>query len=148
MNIYQELHDDLGCTIPSHGCLTKWAEQGVLMLKYGSDRAGPSGQLPPGDRLGRIHGCGDHGAQQPGPAHRVHPVGKSRPAQESHAEQSEAPHPDGASSEPRSQRTGDFSAAGRSARRMSSWRVTGSNRSTGRSTEKSTGRSTEKGLAI
>ena len=31
-NIYQELHDDLGCTIPHHGCLTKWAEQGVLML--------------------------------------------------------------------------------------------------------------------
>ncbi len=32
VNIYQELHDDLGCTIPDHGCLTKWAEQGVLML--------------------------------------------------------------------------------------------------------------------
>ena len=31
-NIYQELHDDLGCTIPHHGCLTKWAQQGVLML--------------------------------------------------------------------------------------------------------------------
>ena len=31
-NIYQELHDDLGCTIPNHGCLTKWAQQGVLML--------------------------------------------------------------------------------------------------------------------
>ena len=29
---YKELHDDLGCTIPDHGCLTKWAEQGVLML--------------------------------------------------------------------------------------------------------------------
>ena len=27
-----ELHDDLGCTIPDHGCLTKWANQGVLML--------------------------------------------------------------------------------------------------------------------
>lgn len=32
VNIYQELHDDLGCAIPNHGCLTKWAEQGVLML--------------------------------------------------------------------------------------------------------------------
>ena len=32
VNIYKELHDDLGCTIPNHGCLTKWAEQGVLML--------------------------------------------------------------------------------------------------------------------
>lgn len=32
VNIYQELHDDLGCYIPNNGYLTKWAEQGVLML--------------------------------------------------------------------------------------------------------------------
>ena len=32
VNIYQELHDDLGCRIPNHGCLTSWAEQGVLLL--------------------------------------------------------------------------------------------------------------------
>ncbi|MBR5420856.1 MAG: uracil-DNA glycosylase [Lachnospiraceae bacterium] len=32
VNIYQELHDDLGCDIPSHGNLTHWAEQGVLLL--------------------------------------------------------------------------------------------------------------------
>lgn len=32
VNIYKELQDDLGCRIPRHGCLTKWAEQGVLML--------------------------------------------------------------------------------------------------------------------
>lgn len=32
VNIYKELNDDLGCKIPNHGCLTKWAEQGVLML--------------------------------------------------------------------------------------------------------------------
>ena len=31
-NIYKELHDDLGCTIPNNGCLTSWAEQGVLLL--------------------------------------------------------------------------------------------------------------------
>jgi uracil-DNA glycosylase len=31
-NIYQELHDDLGCTIPNNGYLTPWAEQGVLLL--------------------------------------------------------------------------------------------------------------------
>ena len=31
-NIYTELHDDLGCTIPNNGCLTPWAEQGVLLL--------------------------------------------------------------------------------------------------------------------
>ncbi|AWW26745.1 uracil-DNA glycosylase [Acetobacterium carbinolicum] len=32
LNIYKELEADLGCPIPSHGCLTAWAEQGVLLL--------------------------------------------------------------------------------------------------------------------
>mgnify|MGYP004444613197 FL=1 len=32
VNIYKELHDDLGCRIPNNGYLTKWAEQGVLLL--------------------------------------------------------------------------------------------------------------------
>lgn len=32
VNIYKELHDDLGCTIPNNGYLVKWAKQGVLML--------------------------------------------------------------------------------------------------------------------
>ncbi|WP_182201504.1 uracil-DNA glycosylase [Paraliobacillus salinarum] len=31
-NIYKELHDDLGCAIPNHGNLVRWAEQGVLLL--------------------------------------------------------------------------------------------------------------------
>ena len=32
VNIYKELHADLGFEIPNHGCLTQWAEQGVLLL--------------------------------------------------------------------------------------------------------------------
>lgn len=32
VNIYKELEEDMGCTIPSHGSLIKWAEQGVLLL--------------------------------------------------------------------------------------------------------------------
>lgn len=32
INIYKELHDDIGCTIPNHGYLVKWAKQGVLLL--------------------------------------------------------------------------------------------------------------------
>ena len=32
VNIYQELHDDLGCSIPDNGYLKKWADQGVLLL--------------------------------------------------------------------------------------------------------------------
>ena len=32
VNIYQELHDDLGCYIPDNGYLKKWADQGVMLL--------------------------------------------------------------------------------------------------------------------
>ena len=32
MNIYKELHNDLGCYIPNNGYLVKWADQGILML--------------------------------------------------------------------------------------------------------------------
>lgn len=32
VNIYKELHDDLGCYVPDNGYLVKWAKQGVLLL--------------------------------------------------------------------------------------------------------------------
>lgn len=32
MNIFKELHNELGCYIPNNGCLIPWAEQGVLLL--------------------------------------------------------------------------------------------------------------------
>lgn len=32
VNIFKELRTDIGMNIPSHGDLTKWAEQGVLLL--------------------------------------------------------------------------------------------------------------------
>ena len=32
MNIFKELQDDLSVSPPPHGCLTSWAEQGVLLL--------------------------------------------------------------------------------------------------------------------
>ncbi len=32
VNIYKELHSDIGMEIPSHGELTSWATQGVLLL--------------------------------------------------------------------------------------------------------------------
>jgi len=31
-NMLKEIHDDLGIPIPKHGCLEKWAKQGVLLL--------------------------------------------------------------------------------------------------------------------
>ncbi len=32
VNVFKELHDDLGCAIPSHGNLEAWAKRGVLLL--------------------------------------------------------------------------------------------------------------------
>jgi uracil-DNA glycosylase len=32
VNIFKELHSDLGLPVPNHGNLTKWAEQGVFLL--------------------------------------------------------------------------------------------------------------------
>jgi uracil-DNA glycosylase len=32
VNIFKELHDDLGFAVPLHGNLEKWAQQGVLLL--------------------------------------------------------------------------------------------------------------------
>lgn len=32
VNIYQELHDDIGFRIPNNGCLEKWADEGVFLL--------------------------------------------------------------------------------------------------------------------
>ena len=31
-NIFKELNDDVGCSVPEHGCLQAWAAQGVLLL--------------------------------------------------------------------------------------------------------------------
>ncbi len=32
VNIFKELKNDVGCTVPQSGCLTKWAERGVMLL--------------------------------------------------------------------------------------------------------------------
>lgn len=32
VNIYKELHNDLGCYIPNNGYLKKWADEGILLL--------------------------------------------------------------------------------------------------------------------
>jgi len=32
LNIFKELHDDIGCSLPKQGNLLKWAEQGVFLI--------------------------------------------------------------------------------------------------------------------
>ena len=54
VNIYQELHDDLGCYIPNNGYLTKWAKRHAA--EHSSDRPCASGKFPPWNRLGGVYG--------------------------------------------------------------------------------------------
>ncbi len=49
VNIYQELHDDLGIEPPAHGDLSAWADQGVLLL----NRVLTVGVGAPGSHRGR-----------------------------------------------------------------------------------------------
>ena len=57
MNIYQELHDDLGCYIPNNGYLEKWARQGVLMLNTVLTVRAHQANSHQGYRLGAVYGC-------------------------------------------------------------------------------------------
>lgn len=76
INIYKELHDDVGCYIPNNGYLVKWAEQGGFALKCSFDCTCPSGCLPPGHGLGRIYRRGNPRRQQAKSTNRIFVVGK------------------------------------------------------------------------
>ncbi len=56
VNIYQELHDDLGCYIPNNGYLTKWAKQGVMLLNTVLTVRAHQANSPPWNRLGGVYG--------------------------------------------------------------------------------------------
>ena len=90
VNIYQELHDDLGCTIPNHGCLTKWAEQGVLMLNTVLTVRAHQAKFSQRDRMGRIYRCGDPGAQYTGSSDRFYLMGSPVAAKRENVDESEA----------------------------------------------------------
>ena len=53
VNIFKELHDDLGCPPPAHGSLRGWARAGRPAAQRHAHRAGPPGRLPPEARAGR-----------------------------------------------------------------------------------------------
>ena len=75
-NIFKEIHDDLGTPIPATGNLTRWAEQGVLMLNatltvrahqpaHISARDGKNSRMQPSGHLQKSgntwsSSCGDH----------------------------------------------------------------------------------------
>jgi len=97
VNIFRELHDDMGCTMPKSGNLTPWAKQGVLLLN--THGAGASGVFSPGTWLGTVHGCHSPGGKRAGQADCIYAVGDAGPAEGIHAQQSEASGAEGAASE-------------------------------------------------
>ena len=99
VNIYKELHDDLGCTIPDHGCLTKWANQGVLMLNTVLTVRAHQANSHRGIGWEEIYGCGDHGVKRSGPSDRIYFMGRSGAEKKGDAEQSEASDIDSAAPE-------------------------------------------------
>ena len=84
VNIYQELHDDLGCYIPNNGYLVKWAEQGDA--EYGTYRQSAYGQFSSWERLGRVHRCCHPGFECTGPPNRIYSVGETGTDEKKHAE--------------------------------------------------------------
>ena len=57
VNIYKELHDDLGCYIPNNGYLEKWAKQGVLLLNTVLTVRAHQANSHQRNRLGTVHRC-------------------------------------------------------------------------------------------
>ena len=74
-NIFKEIHDDLGTPIPATGNLTRWAEQGVLMLNATLTSKSSSGRLTSAQGMGRIHGCDHPGTCRKAGTPGLHPVG-------------------------------------------------------------------------
>ena len=99
---------NLGCTIPNHGCLTKWAEQGVLMLNTVLTVRAHQANSHRGIGLGRIYRCGDPGAQYTGSSDRLYLMGKSGAAQRENADESEAFDLESSTSKPLSAYRGFF----------------------------------------
>ncbi len=96
VNIYKELHDDLGCTIPHHGYLMKWAQQGVFLM---NTVLTVEDSKPLSHRgMGRIHRRGYAQAERPSRSAGLYPVGPQRSGQGPLDHQSQAFNPEIAAS--------------------------------------------------
>lgn len=76
VNIFKEIKEDIGTPAPSTGNLTRWAEQGVLLLNATLTVRAHQYRFTPTSRLGRVYRC-----CHPCPYRRkrksgIHPLGK------------------------------------------------------------------------
>ena len=111
-NIYKEMHEDIGFTIPHHGCLISWAEQGVLLLNTVlTVRAGQAGST--GGWAGRLFTDAGHPeAERPGGPGGLPPLGGQCPAEEAAHYKPPPPGLDRRPPEPPCRPTTVFSDAG------------------------------------
>ena len=79
-NIFKELQDDLGCTIPSSGDLTKWADQGCCYSIACCRLKGALRDRIKG-KVGSFYRCRDSGYQCPAAADGFFAVGCAGAAQ-------------------------------------------------------------------
>ena len=59
LNIFKEIQDDTGHAVPQSGNLTRWAEQGVLLLHHHRRRGPPADRTDPCGRSQDIGGEGN-----------------------------------------------------------------------------------------
>lgn len=58
-NIFKEIHDDIGTPIPMSGNLTRWANQGVLLLNATLTVRAHQGRFAPEPGVGTFYRCRD-----------------------------------------------------------------------------------------
>ena len=93
INIFRELHDDVGCKMPQTGCLTKWAQQGVLLLNTVlTVRAHQANSH-------RGHGWDHTGGGGAGQADRIYALGLPCADQVGNGDKSQTSGPQGAASQ-------------------------------------------------
>ena len=100
VNIYQELHDDLGCYIPDNGYLEKWAKQGVLMLNTVLTVRAHQANSHRGIGWEQFTDAAIRILNEHEPSDRFPSLGTSGTDEEIHAQQSEASDPGGTAPKP------------------------------------------------
>ncbi len=70
------MKDDLGIDPPDHGCLVKWAEQGVLLLNTCLTVREHQANSHKGKGLGDLYRPGHRAAQRKGKTHCLHSLGR------------------------------------------------------------------------
>ncbi len=95
MNMFKELHHDLGCKVPNNGCLIPWAKQGVMLLNAVLTVRAHEAELAQGQGLGDVHRRRDPGAGGAGDADGVPAVGRLRAEEEKADRRGAGRDPDG-----------------------------------------------------